>query len=1743
MFKSGNIIGEVISHHDNLVDVNYGGTVLTLPESENELPTEKMLPVTKKMLPGNISRNMQDEQQKLFAKGGPTGTGDLFADQSSKEEDQSDKEISEKNDYVPETFKISKFITTPNKFVELSKETILTREEAQKYIEKYPPWASDENANKYQLSVSHPFIETEIGRIKTKDFKEIKFIVGKGENKKIKFSKSFIQRMETEANSILEDLREGRDIAATLGGHGHDSDRDDVKKWFKENRNIDLDKVEQEYAEPNALPAWTWDSIRGMTSYADESEMDSVYRKFHVGKRPTAKELLEKNNHLSDFLERMEMPEELQKVIDEKEEQLKILKKTLSYTKGKQAREAFKENIKTLTLEIEELSKAWQTDVLMFQRDLLATFLHRAVFLGMTGNKDEILTQEDYIAISESVEGMINGRTMESYYTDLKPKAAMDMLIKDAVGESREESSESELDEIEKTLSAGVPHRKNRGVLNIIEWLRSGENPNDEQNTEIVIDELRRLIAQYEPLMKELKDKPSDVLEHEAIKFSIAEYNAAKKLLLLWNSKAGMIPAQTGITPASANEFSDINASGRFVISKGENGIYSILDQQVPKEVNIRGVRDAKELRRKLKAYIKQNPDMPPPAEDEKYVTPKFIPDSPQQSAGIVILYRDKILLLHPSNGPWYESYSIPKGQVEPGESNMQAAIRETFEETGITIIPEQLKEVKGKQIEHKNASGKVDKILVYAVMRIGALSDIGLPELKESKSGTIPLDKTNLQHEEVDWGGFVPIDDAKERMLKYQLPILEAVAENVVAGNHDGAPKIKWKKVKDFPGSTETEETTHFKWLEVQVANLGKTMEYALSIIPNDKHYGGAFQQWSYPSLQAAKDDAEAQVEKYIRESEKTSPKAPATHKKTIADFQVDDVVEKDKQRYRILGNRFGLLIGNIELLNIETNDISEWDAQKSSGFARAENPVSNKILYDYDKPIKTAKDAAIRFLATSVLRGTSLTDILKSTMGSSVRGRTYAEMKNKQIIITKLNGKEINERFSPKKIYDEIKSTYEMDIKPRSPFSTYWYGEKAMRLHDLSKEQTPPALSDVESTAKALEGVANKNPDATNSLAEKTGVFFHGSDRSIKEFDPNMMSMDYGHYLSINPSVSEGYGDVLHVINIKGGLKDYLNMEAKASKSDLKKLGLAEGLNVTGEEALIKSRNESGSKLSLEKYAESKGFKGEHYPSQKQITAFDSKALEVKKSGEFKKIVSESIAEAYHKAKQDGSNPELVKAVESLLSKEQAKAETKTLKDAVTKAGEVPDAPKVGEMVMIDTTIVYHADNPKESEYAYGELAVIKDIDLTKAEHQITAQIVSAENYDGSFTLKDGILYGNIVVFDSDEMQWYIPGVTNEQRPITFEEWKKKVQRMNNPNPYIAVLNAILSSKPIEQSELDEKEEKFFYKIKELFGNIYATPSKVISNKTQLENIGKSFGITRQQTMKEITELAIVEHCRAIVLSYLAHGEQSDLGLKTSFEKIVEFYSYQVNLSHRTSTSVLLQQYSTPAPIAFLACAYMDAYKEGQFDSRNPIYFEPSAGNGMLTIGATNKVFVVNEIDETRLVNLQMQDFKAVLRMDASKPFTMLEKKFDGVITNPPFEAMREPVEYGRMKIKALDHLMAIYALETMKDNGRCSIIVGGHTAYDELGRIQAGKNRIFISYLFKHFNVEDIININGDLYSKMGTSFNVRLILINGRKETPEGYPPLKDDKLGETDNGSSVIVNSFPHLYERISKLIL
>ena len=317
----------------------------------------------------------------------------------------------------------------------------------------------------------------------------------------------------------------------------------------------------------------------------------------------------------------------------------------------------------------------------------------------------------------------------------------------------------------------------------------------------------------------------------------------------------------------------------------------------------------------------------------------------------------------------------------------------------------------------------------------------------------------------------------------------------------------------------------------------------------------------------------------------------------------------------------------------------------------------------------------------------------------------------------------------------------------------------------------------------------------------------------------------------------------------------------------------------------------------------------------------------------------------------------------------------------------------------------------------------------------------------------------------------------------------------------------------------------------------------------KTSIENLAKGYGITNKNLVKEFTELAIVLNARDI-------AQDDSLTTYEKYLDIVALYQSQVNLSMRTSMSVLMQQYSTPAPISFLASSYVlkkenllgyKAFKNIVKSSKDkivgnahvhpnyqgtPLYLEPSAGNGLLTIALPYFQTYVNELDDVRLSNLKEQPFAKVSSWDALMPPYAYRQKFDGVLSNPPFGTLSEPIMFGKFKIKRLEHAMCLKALQCMKDTGKAVLIIGGHTTWDEYGRVTAGQNRIFLNYLYHFYNVDDIILINGKkLYSRQGTSFNTRLILIDGAKYKPEGAAPLKN-KLHST------VVNSHEELWDRV-----
>lgn len=140
--------------------------------------------------------------------------------------------------------------------------------------------------------------------------------------------------------------------------------------------------------------------------------------------------------------------------------------------------------------------------------------------------------------------------------------------------------------------------------------------------------------------------------------------------------------------------------------------------------------------------------------------------DAKKHAAGVCILWEGKILLVHPTNASWQKSaLGIPKGGIEANEDPKSAAIRELFEETGIRVSESTLHpEPWVCNVFKKN--GDLKWQLVYFQLQINELSEIGLTEPK--------VPKEQLQLDEIDWAGFIPIKDAYAKIHRPQMIILD---------------------------------------------------------------------------------------------------------------------------------------------------------------------------------------------------------------------------------------------------------------------------------------------------------------------------------------------------------------------------------------------------------------------------------------------------------------------------------------------------------------------------------------------------------------------------------------------------------------------------------------------------------------------------------------------------------------------------------------------------------------------------------------------------------------------------------------------------------------------------------------------------------------------------------------------------------------------------------------------------------
>jgi len=284
----------------------------------------------------------------------------------------------------------------------------------------------------------------------------------------------------------------------------------------------------------------------------------------------------------------------------------------------------------------------------------------------------------------------------------------------------------------------------------------------------------------------------------------------------------------------------------------------------------------------------------------------------------------------------------------------------------------------------------------------------------------------------------------------------------------------------------------------------------------------------------------------------------------------------------------------------------------------------------------------------------------------------------------------------------------------------------------------------------------------------------------------------------------------------------------------------------------------------------------------------------------------------------------------------------------------------------------------------------------------------------------------------------------------------------------------------------------------------------------------------------LQELVEDGLVSAARQYVnryiISAMLRGEKADDVRKSRelFNEVVRLYSLQPTISQRSTNRIRMQQYSTPLPMSF--AADMFAFRERMRD-----VLEPTAGNGMLVFAIPEGTVHANELDKTRLDNLRAQKFKRVTDQDAMQPFEG-DQQYDAVITNPPF-GNAEAKEYDGKMIPGLAPQIALNALAKMKDDGKAVIIIGGNMTYGKNGGIVGDKQ--FFTYLYDHYNVKGVIDMDGKLYQKQGTTYPTRMILIDGRRseadrELSKVYPPVQSEALPKAE--------TFDDLYRIVTEVI-
>ncbi len=195
----------------------------------------------------------------------------------------------------------------------------------------------------------------------------------------------------------------------------------------------------------------------------------------------------------------------------------------------------------------------------------------------------------------------------------------------------------------------------------------------------------------------------------------------------------------------------------------------------------------------------------------------------------------------------------------------------------------------------------------------------------------------------------------------------------------------------------------------------------------------------------------------------------------------------------------------------------------------------------------------------------------------------------------------------------------------------------------------------------------------------------------------------------------------------------------------------------------------------------------------------------------------------------------------------------------------------------------------------------------------------------------------------------------------------------------------------------------------------------------------------------------------------------------------------------SWKSSTQIAYQQFSTPAPIAYLA-AYLLSL------SAKDTVLEPSCGTGCLAVWckAAGANVIANEIDPRRRELLRLLDFEPSSHnaeyIDDLLPYDRIPNV---VLVNPPFSSNGGRTRSTSSKF-GFRHVES--ALRRLDRDGRFGVILG------ESGSPRTYSGRRFWNSIDPYVRLRQVIEIDGREYYRNGTSTSVTLIIGEKCEITP-------------------------------------